>query len=126
MKKALAEEEFPTDKTINQLSIYIEDNGLTKKEVFYRIDVNHNGLIDKEELYEGLKGLGISLGLIGRVLAVFDRDASGEIGLEEWLSILGEDLEMEDVELPSEEKVEKAKGESKKTVNDAKKKEDKK
>lgn len=57
---------------------------------------------------------------------MFDRDASGEIGLEEWLSILGEDLEMEDVELPSEEKVEKAKGESKKTVNDAKKKEDKK
>jgi hypothetical protein len=36
------------------------------------------------------------VGLIGRVLAVFDRDASGEIGLEEWLSILGEDLEMEE------------------------------
>lgn len=66
------------------------------------------------------------MGLIGRVLAVFDRDASGEIGLEEWLSILGEDLEMEDVDLPSQEKVEKAKGESKKSVSDAKKKEDKK
>ncbi len=57
---------------------------------------------------------------------MFDRDASGEIGLEEWLSILGEDLEMEDVDLPSQEKVEKAKGESKKSVSDAKKKEDKK
>jgi Ca2+-binding EF-hand superfamily protein len=94
----LAEEEVPAEKTINQLSIFIEDNGLTKAELFHRIDVNHNGLIDKGELFEGLKGLGIGVGLVGKVLAVFDRDASGEIALEEWLSILGEDLEMEEVE----------------------------
>ena len=92
MKKTLAEDDFPADKTINQLSIYIEDNGLTKKELFYRIDLNQNGLIDKEELFEGLKTLGISVGFIGKVLTVFDRDASGEIGVDEWLSILGEDL----------------------------------
>lgn len=42
------------------------------------------------------------MGLIGKVLAVFDRDASGEVGLQEWLSILGEDLEMEDVDVPEE------------------------
>lgn len=47
LKKALAEEEIPTEKVINQLSIYIEDNGLTKTEVFHLIDINHNGLVDK-------------------------------------------------------------------------------
>jgi Ca2+-binding EF-hand superfamily protein len=60
--------------------------------VFHRIDINHNGLIDKTELLDGLKNLGIKIGFIGKVLAVFDRDVSGEIGLDEWLSILGEDL----------------------------------
>ncbi len=81
LKKAL-EEEVPAEKTINDLSIFIEDNGLTKTELFYRIDLSGNGTIDKAELCEGLKSLGIGMGMVGKVLAVFDRDASGEIGLE--------------------------------------------
>jgi hypothetical protein len=44
--------------------------------------------------------MGINIGLIAKVLTVFDRDASGEITLNEWLNILGEDVEMEDVDLP--------------------------
>lgn len=39
--------------------------------------------------------MGINIGLIAKVLTVFDRDASGEITLNEWLNILGEDVEME-------------------------------
>ena len=45
--------------------------------------------------------MGIKIGLIAKVLAVFDRDSSGEVSLDEWLSILGEDVEMEEVEVPS-------------------------
>jgi hypothetical protein len=36
--------------------------------------------------------MGIGIGLIARTLTVFDRDASGEITLDEWLNILGEDV----------------------------------
>jgi hypothetical protein len=36
--------------------------------------------------------MGINIGTIGGVLTVFDRDASGDISLEEWFSILGADL----------------------------------
>jgi len=39
-----------------------------------------------------LKHLGINVGLIAKVLTVFDRDASGEVSVDEWLNILGEDL----------------------------------
>lgn len=49
LKKAL-EEEVPAEKTINELSIFIEDNGLTKTEVFHRIDLSRNGTLDKAEL----------------------------------------------------------------------------
>lgn len=73
----------------------IEDNGLTKTEVFHRIDINNNGLVDKEELLDGLKSMGVRVGLVAKVLTVFDRDASGEVSLDEWLEILGEDVEME-------------------------------
>ena len=45
--------------------------------------------------------MGIKVGLIAKVLTVFDRDASGEVALDEWLEILGEDVEMEDVALPT-------------------------
>jgi len=36
--------------------------------------------------------MGLHVGFIGKVLTVFDRDASGEVSLDEWLSILGEDV----------------------------------
>lgn len=65
---------------------------MTKTDVFHRIDINHNGLVDKEELLDGLKHMGIKIGLIAKVLTVFDRDASGEVSLDEWLNILGEDV----------------------------------
>jgi hypothetical protein len=55
----------------------------------------------------------MSIGFVGKVLTVFDRDASGEIGLDEWLSILGEDLEMEEVEVPDSSIVEKPKEKAK-------------
>jgi Ca2+-binding EF-hand superfamily protein len=77
MKKALSEEEIPAEKIISELSNVIEDSGHTKTEIFHRIDINHNGLIDKVELLDGLKGLGVHVGLIAKVLTVFDRDASG-------------------------------------------------
>ena len=44
--------------------------------------------------------MGINIGLAAKVLTVFDRDASGEITIEEWLNILGEDVEMDDVDIP--------------------------
>jgi hypothetical protein len=43
-------------------------------------------------LVDGLKNLGLKIGFIGKVLTVFDRDASGEVGIDEWLHILGEDV----------------------------------
>ncbi len=82
LKRALNEEEIPAEKIIEQLSNAIEDQGLTKTDVFHRIDINHNGLVDKEELLDGLKNMGINIGLIAKVLVVFDRDASGEISLD--------------------------------------------
>jgi len=33
--------------------------------------------MDKQELHDGLKSMGINIGLIAKVLTVFDRDASG-------------------------------------------------
>lgn len=48
---------------------------------------------------DGLKNMGLHVAFIGKVLTVFDRDASGEVSLDEWLSILGEDVEMEDVDM---------------------------
>ena len=47
LRKLLAEEEIPAEKILNQLSIKIEDQGLNKTELFHRIDINHNGLVDK-------------------------------------------------------------------------------
>ena len=55
---------------------------MTKTETFHKIDINHNGLVDKEELSTGLKEIGIGIGLIAKTLTVFDRDASGEITLD--------------------------------------------
>jgi len=77
LKRAISNDEIPAEKIINQLSIAIEDSGLTKAETFNRIDINHNGLMDKQELHDGLKSMGINIGLIAKVLTVFDRDASG-------------------------------------------------
>jgi len=59
------------------------------------------------------------------VLTVFDRDANGAISLKEWLAILGEDLEMEDVSEIIEEpkpskKKEEAKDKKKEEVKDKK------
>ena len=53
-------------------------------------------------MLEGLKRLGLEVGFIGRVIAVFDRDSSGEVSLEEWHRLLGEDLVMEDVPIPDD------------------------
>lgn len=43
------------------------------------------------------------VGVIGGVLAVFDRNDTKSIELEEWLRILGADEEMSDVALPDED-----------------------
>jgi Ca2+-binding EF-hand superfamily protein len=88
------------------LSNAIEDSGHTKTEIFHKIDINHNGLIDKSELLDGLKNMGLHVGLIGKVLTVFDRDASGEVSLDEWLSILGEDVAMEEVDVDAPSPIE--------------------
>lgn len=45
--------------------------------------------------------MGINIGLIAKVLTVFDRDASGEVSLDQWLNILGEDVEMEQIQMPT-------------------------
>lgn len=87
---------------MKELADKIEDSGMSKTEVFNCIDLNGNGSVDKEELLDGLKGLGMQVGFVGRVLSVFDRDGSGEIVLEEWLQLLGEDVEMEEVEIVGE------------------------
>lgn len=42
-------------------------------------------------MLEGLKSLGIPVGLIGNVIAVFDRNNTQEIEMDEWLRILGAD-----------------------------------
>lgn len=47
LKKALTEEEVPAEQIIRDLSNAIEDSGHTKAEIFHKIDINHNGLIDK-------------------------------------------------------------------------------
>ncbi len=54
-------------------------------------------------MLEGLKSLGVPVGVIGGVLAVFDRNDTKSIELEEWLRILGADDEMSDVALPDED-----------------------
>ena len=65
---------------------------MTKKEIFDFMDINKNGTIDKEELVDGLKGVGMNVAFIGKVVTVFDRDESGEIDKDEWLHLLGEDV----------------------------------
>lgn len=60
-------------------------------EAFNFIDVNGSGDIDDQELFEGLKSLGLDIGLVGNILSLFDRNDSKKIDLEEWLRILGED-----------------------------------
>jgi Ca2+-binding EF-hand superfamily protein len=62
---------------------------MTKKQVFEFIDINKNGTLDKEELVDGLKKLGFNVVFVGRVVAVFDRDSSGDVAMDEWLHILG-------------------------------------
>ena len=75
---------------------------MTKTQFFHFVDLNKNGSIDNEELADGLKGAGMPLIFVGKVMSVFDKDGSKEIDLDEWLHILGEDVEMEDVPLPDE------------------------
>ena len=55
---------------------------MTKKDTFNFLDFNKNGEISKEEMFEGLKRMGLKVGFIGRVMSVFDRDSSGEVSLE--------------------------------------------
>jgi hypothetical protein len=49
-----------------------------------------------------LESLGIKIGLIANVLAVFDTD-NAKIDLEEWLKILGADEELSDVPMMDSE-----------------------
>lgn len=60
-------------------------------------------------MLEGLKSLGVPVGVIGGVLAVFDRNGTESIELEEWLRILGADEEMSDVALPEDDEDEEEK-----------------
>lgn len=64
---------------------------MKKKEAFNFIDFNKSGDIDDKELLAGLEALGINIGLIGNVLAVFDADNTKKIELDEWLRVLGAD-----------------------------------
>ncbi len=68
------------------------------------MDLNGNGLLDRNQLVEGLKSMGIHVGIIGNLLILFDRDTSGQIDIKEWQSILGEDVDMEEVDLPAPKK----------------------
>jgi hypothetical protein len=43
---------------------------MKKKQVFHYIDFNKSGDVDKREIIEGLKSLGVGVGLIGRFLCV--------------------------------------------------------
>jgi Ca2+-binding EF-hand superfamily protein len=88
------EEEESVEKILKELSIKIEDSGMKKKEAFDFIDFDKNGEITKEEMVEGLKGMGMHVGFVGRVVSVFDRDSSETVTLEEWCHLLGEDIEL--------------------------------
>lgn len=49
---------------------------MTKTEAFHAMDINHDGMLNKEQLAEGLKKFGFNILFIGRVLSVFDRNKS--------------------------------------------------
>ena len=107
---------------MKELSIKIQDSGMTKKDTFNFLDFNKNGDISKEEMCEGLKRMGLNIRFIGRVMSVFDRDSSGEVSLEEWLRILGQDFQAEDVPIPDDidfddEDMESEKGQKSKPIS---------
>ena len=87
---------------MKELSIKIEDSGMTKKEVFHFIDYDKSGEVSKEEMVDGLKTMGMHVGFIGRVMSVFDRDSSGNISFEEWCHLLGEDVSVSEVPIPDD------------------------
>lgn len=90
------------DKLIQQLSEKIEDSGLKKKEVFMAMDKSGDGKIDRNELVLGLKSFGLHVALVNNLLKVFDKDGTNSIDMNEFLKILGEDVDISDVDMPNE------------------------
>jgi Ca2+-binding EF-hand superfamily protein len=105
-KKSKKEEERlsaeAVEKLIKQLSEKIEDSGKTKKQVFISMDKNGDKAINRNELVLGLKGLGLHVAVVSNLLKVFDKDNSDKIELNEFLLVLGEDIELSDVEIPTQ------------------------
>ena len=59
--------------------------------LFRRVDANHNGLVDAEELYQLFKPLRpgkISLTEVQQMIKMYDKDNNGTIGPEEFQIIV--------------------------------------
>lgn len=63
------------------------------------MDKSGDGTINRNELVLGLKSLGVHVALATNLLKVFDKDGSDSISEAEFLKIVGEDVDMSDVEM---------------------------
>ena len=66
------------------------------------MDKNGDGKINRNELVLGLKNFGLHVALVNNLLKVFDSDNSNSIEMNEFLKIMGEDIDISDVEMPAE------------------------
>ncbi len=63
--------------------------------LFRRVDANHNGLVDAEELYQLFKPLRpgkISLTEVQQMIKMYDKDNNGTIGPEEFQIIVKQEI----------------------------------
>lgn len=72
--------------------------------MFMNMDKSGDGVINRNELVLGLKGLGVHVAQATNLLRMFDRDNTNSISMEEFCRVLGEDVEFSDVEKEEKEK----------------------
>lgn len=77
-------------QALNTFVYHLYNQGITKKQLFEKIDKNGDGMLEKSELQAALRALGCKMTPIelDAVIRAFDADKSGSIDFEEFYDLI--------------------------------------
>ena len=82
---------FVSDDVVDVLRTWMNDNGMSTKDIFGRFDVNNDNVIDAQELKDGLLALNLAAlppSEVDRLVETIDENGDGSIDLGELEAIL--------------------------------------
>ncbi|DAC08631.1 MAG TPA: hypothetical protein D7I09_07420, partial [Candidatus Poseidoniales archaeon] len=82
---------FVSDDVVDVLRTWMNDNGMSTKDIFGRFDVNNDNVIDAQELKDGLLALNLAAlppSEVDRLVKTIDENGDGSIDLGELEAIL--------------------------------------